>query len=96
LEIRRQEQERASRPFAIILGTRPEIIKLSPIIRELKNRNKEYILIHTEQHYSCEMDEVFFRELDLPKPDYELKVGLRARTHAEQTGLMLIEIEKNY
>jgi len=80
--------------FALILGTRPEIIKLSPIIRELENKNESYILIHTGQHYSYEMDRIFFEELELPEPYYKLNIGLEAKTQAEQTGLMLIEIEK--
>jgi len=78
----------------LILGTRPEIIKLSPIIRELEKRKENYILLHTGQHYSYEMDKIFFQELELPEPDYKLDIGLKAKTHAEQTGLMLIEIEK--
>jgi len=80
--------------FALIFGTRPEIIKLSPIIRELEKRNNDFVLIHTGQHYSYEMDRIFFEELELPEPDYKLDVGLKAKTHAEQTGLMLIEVER--
>jgi len=80
--------------IVLIFGTRPEIIKLSPIIRELEKRNEDYILLHTGQHYSYEMDRIFFEELELPEPDYKLDIGLKAKTHAEQTGLMLIEIEK--
>ena len=79
---------------AIILGTRPEIIKFSPLIREFEKRNINYILIHTGQHYSYEMDKVFFEELELPEPNYKLDTGLKSKTHAEQTGYMLIEIEK--
>jgi len=48
--------------FALIFGTRPEIIKLSQIVRELEKRNYEYVLIHTGQHYSYEMDKVFVEE----------------------------------
>jgi len=60
---------------AIILGTRPEIIKLSPIIRELMARNADFYIIHSNQHYSKEMDEIFFKELELPLPKYNLGVG---------------------
>jgi len=80
--------------FVLVFGTRPEIIKLSPVIRELVGRRGGFVLVHTGQHYSYEMDRVFFEELELPEPDYRLDVGLKARTHAEQVGLMLIEIEK--
>lgn len=61
--------------IAIILGTRPEIIKLSPVIRELKKRSIAFDLIHTNQHYSDDMDEIFFKELNLNKPKFNLKVG---------------------
>lgn len=51
-----------------------------------------HILIHTGQHYDFEMSQVFFQDLKLPEPDYHLGVG--SGTHAEQTGKVLIEIEK--
>ena len=61
--------------IALIFGTRPEIIKLSPVIRELEKRNIDYFLIHTNQHYSYEMDRLFFDELKLPQPKYNLNCG---------------------
>jgi UDP-N-acetylglucosamine 2-epimerase (non-hydrolysing) len=78
--------------LSIILGTRPEIIKLSPIIRELEKKDLDWNLIHTNQHYSENMDRIFFQELNLPNPKYNLNIG--SGTHGEQTGKMLIEIEK--
>ncbi len=78
--------------IAIILGTRPEIIKMSPIIRACEKENIDYHLIHTGQHYSYEMDEIFFQELELPKPKYNLNVG--SGTHGEQTAKILTGIEK--
>ncbi len=78
--------------IAIILGTRPEIIKMSPIIRECDKKGIEYFILHTGQHYSYEMDKIFFEDLELPSPHYNLDIG--SGTHAEQTGKMLIEIEK--
>jgi len=78
--------------IAIILGTRPEIIKMSPIIRECEQRGMEHFILHTGQHYSYEMDKVFFEELELPQPAYNLDAG--SGTHAEQTGKILIGIEK--
>jgi len=77
---------------AIVLGTRPEIIKMSPIIRELERRGMEYFILHTGQHYSYNMDQVFFEQLKLPQPKYNLKVG--SGTHAEETGKMMIGIER--
>ncbi len=77
--------------IAIILGTRPEIIKLSPIIRECERRKLDYCIVHTGQHYSYEMDRIFFDELKLPLPGYHLDVG--SGSHGRQTGKMLAGIE---
>jgi UDP-N-acetylglucosamine 2-epimerase (non-hydrolysing) len=77
---------------AIVLGTRPEIIKMSPIIRGLEERGMEYFIIHTGQHYSYNLDQVFFEQLKLPQPKYNLRVG--SGTHAEETGKMMIGIER--
>jgi len=78
--------------IAIILGTRPEIIKFSPIIRECERLNLDYFILHTGQHYSYNMDKVFFRQLQLPNPKYNIDAG--SGPHGEQTGKMLIGIEK--
>jgi UDP-N-acetylglucosamine 2-epimerase (non-hydrolysing) len=77
--------------FCIILGTRPEIIKLSPIIRECEKRSLDFFIVHTGQHYSYEMDRIFFEELKLPLPKYHLDVG--SGSHGHQTGKMLAGIE---
>lgn len=77
--------------IATVLGTRPEIIKLSPLI-PLLDEEFEQILIHTGQHYSYNMDKIFFEELGLRDCDYTLNVG--SGTHASQTSKMMIEIEK--
>ena len=78
--------------IAIILGTRPEIIKLSPVIRECQERHLNYFILHSGQHYSYELDSIFFKELGLPSAKYNLDIG--SGTHAEQTGNMLIGIER--
>jgi UDP-N-acetylglucosamine 2-epimerase (non-hydrolysing) len=78
--------------IAIVLGTRPEIIKFSPIIRECERLGLKYFILHTGQHYSYSMDRVFFEQLELPEAKYNLDVG--SGTHAEQTGKMLMGIEK--
>lgn len=76
---------------AIILGTRPEIIRMSSVIRECE-KGLEYFILHTGQHYSHNLDKIFFQELELPDPKYNLNVG--SGSHAEETGKMLIGIEK--
>jgi UDP-N-acetylglucosamine 2-epimerase (non-hydrolysing) len=77
---------------AIVLGTRPEIIKMSPIVRALEERGIEFFILHTGQHYSYNLDQVFFEQLKLPRPKYNLRVG--SGTHAEETGKMMMGIEK--
>ncbi len=77
---------------AIVLGTRPEIIKMSPIIREYERRGLDFVVIHTGQHYSYEMDEAFFRDLELDDPEVNLNVG--SGSHAVQTGKILKGIEE--
>lgn len=78
--------------IAIILGTRPEIIKMSPIVRELEKRSINFFILHSGQHYSYNMDRIFFEQLGLPEPKHNLEAG--SGTHGEQTGRMLIGIEK--
>jgi len=77
---------------AVVLGTRPEIIKFSPVIRECERLGLDYFILHTGQHYSYNMDRVFFEQLELPEARYNLDVG--SGSHAEQTGKMLMGIEK--
>lgn len=78
--------------IAIILGTRPEIIKMSPIIRECEKRGIDYFILHTGQHYSENMDKVFFEELELPLPKYNLGVGIHP--YNKQIGRMVKEIHE--
>jgi UDP-N-acetylglucosamine 2-epimerase (non-hydrolysing) len=78
--------------IAIILGTRPEIIKMAPVIRVMEERQADYFILHTGQHYSYNLDRVFFDQLRLPKAKHNLKVG--SGSHAEQTAKMLVGVEK--
>lgn len=78
--------------IATVLGTRPEIIKMAPIIAEINKRGIDQIILHTGQHYDKEMSDNFFKDLELPAPDYNIHVG--SGTHGRQTGLMMEGIEK--
>ncbi|WMW24379.1 UDP-N-acetylglucosamine 2-epimerase (non-hydrolyzing) [Methanolobus sediminis] len=77
--------------IAIILGTRPEIVKMSSIIRECQRKKLDFFILHTGQHYSYEMDKAFFDDLELPSPKYNLDVG--SGSHAVQTGKIMEGIE---
>jgi len=77
---------------SIILGTRPEIIKFSPIIFEFERLGMDYFIVHSGQHYSYSMDRVFFEQLGLPDVKYNLEVG--SGTHAFQTGRILMGVEE--
>ena len=76
----------------VVLGTRPEIVKMAPVIKELQRQRIGFFILHTGQHYSYRLDSIFFDELELPEPKYNLDTG--SGTHAEETGRMLIGIEK--
>jgi len=60
--------------LCFIFGTRPEIIKLSPVIKMCEDINIPFFVLHTGQHHSPEMDRIFIRELDLKEPKYAMKI----------------------
>jgi UDP-GlcNAc3NAcA epimerase len=78
-----------------IIGARPQIIKASAISRAVKNNYSTQIneiIVHTGQHYDAAMSQVFFEELSIPQPHYNLNVG--SGTHGAQTAKMIEGIEK--
>jgi UDP-N-acetylglucosamine 2-epimerase len=74
-----------------VAGTRPQLVKVAPVSRELRKYVKE-ILVNTGQHYDYNMAGIFFDELHIPKPDYDLGIG--SASHGKQTGEMLKKIEE--
>ncbi len=78
--------------IGIVLGTRPEIIKMSPIIDEIRKNNTEYVLIHTGQHYDTEMSNQFFIDLELPLPKYNIQTG--SNTAISQVSIILSKLEE--
>ena len=76
-----------------IVGARPQFIKAAAVSRVLrKTQGVREVLVHTGQHYDANMSEVFFEELEIPRPDYNLGIG--SATHGAQTGRMLEAIEE--
>lgn len=73
-----------------VVGARPQFIKAAVVSRVLRENNDE-ILVHTGQHYDYNMSEQFFRELEIPKPDYNL--GISGGSHAKMTARMLEGLE---
>jgi UDP-N-acetylglucosamine 2-epimerase len=74
-----------------VIGARPQFIKAAPLSRELRKSFAE-VLIHTGQHHDTGMSDIFFQELEIPKPDYHL--GISGGSHGSQTGQMLMRIEE--
>ncbi|MEG1577920.1 MAG: UDP-N-acetylglucosamine 2-epimerase (non-hydrolyzing) [Oscillospiraceae bacterium] len=74
-----------------VVGARPQFIKAAAVSRVLRQEMQE-VLVHTGQHYDYNMSDIFFNELDIPKPDYNL--GISGGSHGEMTGAMLSAIEK--
>lgn len=75
-----------------IVGARPQFVKSSIVSQKLKEKNIEEVYIHTGQHYDENMSDIFFKELKINKPKYNLHIG--SGNHGEQTGKMIMEIEK--
>ena len=76
----------------VVVGTRPEIIKMAPVVRALQKHKCDFTFVHSGQHHDYNLSLNFIEELELPKPDYSLKVG--ETSPAAQTGRMMITVEK--
>lgn len=79
--------------ICVVLGTRPGIVKMSPIIQALTAEGANFFCVHTGQHYSYSMDRVFFEELGLPRPEHRVEETQKHPSHAGQTAEMMKGIE---
>ncbi|MDH7477943.1 MAG: UDP-N-acetylglucosamine 2-epimerase (non-hydrolyzing) [Candidatus Bathyarchaeota archaeon] len=75
----------------VVVGTRPEIIKMAPVLRALQKSKIPLTFVHCGQHYSYNMSQQFIEELELPKPDYEYKV--KAYSQGRQTAAIITRME---
>ena len=84
-----------------MVGARPQFVKAAPVSRAIQDHNRDRetasspvheVLVHTGQHYDANLSDVFFRELQIPVPEYHLEVG--SGSHGEQTGEILKRVEK--
>ncbi len=84
-----EDREHAS--ILTVIGTRPEIVKVAPVARVCTEMGVRNEIVHTGQHYSYELDSLIFKDLDLPVPNYNLKIG--SGSHAEETARALVGLE---
>jgi len=78
-----------------VVGARPNFMKVAPVIeavRSMASERFDAVLVHTGQHYDANMSDVFFTDLEMPRPDHFLGIG--SGSHAEQTAKVMIEMEK--
>lgn len=92
LKVLRKDELKKS--IAVVVGTRPGIIKFAPVIKQLEKRRKDFFIIHTGQHYSYNMDRQFFEDLDLPEPKYKNDKVKDCKLHGEQTAEMIKGVER--
>jgi len=78
--------------YMVVVGTRPEIIKMAPLLRAFREESLPFVFVHCGQHYDYEMSQQFIEELELPKPDFGLKV--RAYSPGAQTARILASVER--
>ncbi len=81
-----------TKPVILVVGARPNFMKIAPLHAELVRRGEAVLLLHTGQHYDDNMSKVFFDDLGMPKPDIYLGIG--SGSHATQTAKVMIEFEQ--
>ena len=76
-----------------VVGARPQFIKAAVVSRALKNKSGvNEVLVHTGQHFDANMSDIFFEQMDIPRPEYNLEIA--SLSHGAMTGRMLQKIEE--
>lgn len=75
-----------------VVGARPHFVKAFPLVRAMEGLNTKHIILHTGQHYDFNMSSLFFEELKMPNPNFNLNVG--SGSHAEMTSKIMLGIER--
>src|SRR5262249_24346596 len=78
-------------PVLLVVGARPNVVKIAPLVRVLSAREVPHVLCHTGQHYDIAMSDVFFQQLGIERPKVNLEVG--SGTHAEQTARVMLAFD---
>ena len=77
-------------PAIVVTGTRPEIIKMAPVLRALNKAKVPLVFVHCGQHYACNMAQQFIEPLELPPPNFFLKINEQSpgadRKHNDANG----------
>ncbi len=80
------------KPIVVVAGTRPEIVKMAPIIRALKENKVPSLFVHCGQHYDYNMAQQFIENLELPTPDYSFKI--EASSPGRQTAEIMMKMDQ--
>lgn len=78
--------------ICMVVGARPNFIKMAPVVQEAQKRGLALLFVHTGQHYDTQMSDIFFQDLEIPHPDIYLGAG--SGSHAEQTARIMVAFEK--
>ena len=80
------------KPLMVVAGTRPEVVKLAPVVKWLQKLGVDYVFVWSGQHYDYMLSRIFFEEFELAEPDVDLRVG--SGSHAEQTARIMLGLER--
>ena len=87
-----EDSQNSKKPYILVVGARPNFMKIAPLYRAMERRGLPLLLLHTGQHYDEKMSKVFFEDLGMPEPDVYLGIG--SGSHANQTARIMLEFDQ--